>query len=160
MSAPKTQTIMIRGQQIHLHAPTSFTVCQEVANLTATNVHRGAAAALGVCWPEARKPGAGMSRKERRAAARERRKATRDAEERKALTRPKLSYAVFGDQPARFGQQFLDKLMVQADELGIPYDEIFAAGIQAYRLVASQLPGGAEYFEEVEGNFSDGMSEE
>ncbi len=114
--------VEIKGRRIKLRVPDSFTVCNEVVMAGAANLHRAAAAALGLCWQE-RTP----SRKERR-----RRGAEVHTEG--ALQRPAVNYEA-SFSPFIFGQQFTDALV----KAGVPWPEIYGAGLKAYHLMSERV---------------------
>ena len=95
--------VTIADQSINLKLPNSFAKRNEIATAAITNLHRAAAAALGVCWVGSGKP----------------------------KTKYESSYS-----PLVYGGAVTDELI----DRGIPWSEIFAAGVVAYTFLAESLP--------------------
>jgi hypothetical protein len=95
--------VTINDQVINLKLPQSFSQRNEIATAAITNLHRAAAAALGVCWTGKGSPS----------------------------TRYETSWS-----PLIYGGQVTDELVAR----GIPWSEIFAAGVVAYTYLAESLP--------------------
>jgi hypothetical protein len=112
-----TSTVSLKGTEIPLTPPSSLTICREVVLCAAQNMHRACFAALGVCWrPLKGKKG------------------------NSSISRPQIAYAACDYNPLRFGGEFADALQAQ----GVPVEELYAAGYQAYLLLTEQLPDEKE----------------
>lgn len=126
-TTPDVPTVTIQGREIPLRPPSSLTVCREVLLAAGSNHQRACFAALGLCWVEPPK-----KKKKKRGGH---------------VGRPSVRYSACDYNPLRFGGDFADALTAA----GVPYEEMLAAGLRAFLLVAAQFPDEDEE-EQAEGN--------